>query len=159
MSGEGVRIDTAEVTALLNSLQRELGPEGMVAVLASIGQLVVTATDLGFRAEEDPWGRPWEPLSEYTLEQRRKGDGIVRILRDTGNLANSINYQVQQGRSVEIGTGVSYASTHQYGEGGIPRRAFLPLDPYGNADLPTSLRDDLLDLLQLHVDRAIGPRT
>lgn len=159
MSGEGVRIDASEVTALLNRLQRELSPEGMDDVLAAVGQAVVTATDLGFRAEEDPWGQPWQPLSEYTLEQRRKGDGVVRILRDTGNLANSINYQVDQGKAVAIGTGVTYASTHQYGEGGIPRRAFLPIDPYGNADLPGTLRDDLLDILQLHVDRAIGARS
>lgn len=154
MSGEAVQIDDKAVRDLLRELARIGSDEKVETALAAIGQLVVTETDLGFREERDPWGRAWQPLSEYTLEQRRKGDGVVRILRDTGNLANSINYQLSEGR-VSIGTGVPYATTHQYGAGGIPRRAFLPLDPYGEPDIPADLNTDIVALLSAYVDQAL----
>jgi phage virion morphogenesis protein len=151
VAGEAVQIDTREVQALLAKLADIAQDDQVETALAAIGQLVVTETDLGFREERDPWGRAWQPLSEFTLEQRRKGDGVVRILRDTGNLANSINYQVSAG-SVSVGTGVSYASTHQFGEGGIPRRAFLPLDPYGAPDIPADLNAGLVGILTTYLD-------
>lgn len=83
----------------------------------------------------------------------------VKILRDTGRLANSINARVEGG-SVLLGTNVTYAITHQQGAkkgqygrsrrggpipwGNVPARPF-----FGYSDQDQA---DVLELLQRYVD-------
>lgn len=168
MAGVSITLDDREVRDGLTELVARLGDAR--PALAAIGQLLVTETDLAFRGQRDPWGTAWAPLSAVTLKRRRKGPGSgpkASILRDTGRLAGSINYQADAD-SVAVGSDVIYAATHQFGAkqgafgrarrgspipwGDIPARAFLPISESG-VDLPAGVRDDILDLLARHLDR------
>lgn len=114
MSGLSVTVDDAAVLTALRSLQARCGD--LRPAMDAIGQNLVTAADLTFRGQADPWGTPWAKLSQVTQERRRKGSGggSNKILRDTGVLANSLNYQITAD-SVTFGTSVIYAPTHQFG--------------------------------------------
>lgn len=76
-------------------------------ITGAIGEIVRTATDMRFREQKSPDGRPWEP----SLRARLTGG---KTLSDTGQLRNSINYRADAAK-VEIGANVVYARVHQYG--------------------------------------------
>lgn len=60
---------------------------------------------------------PWIPLSPMTLELRRKGksSGSPQILRDTGELFNSIVVSEPQNNTISVGTNLKKAPKLQYG--------------------------------------------
>jgi phage virion morphogenesis protein len=151
-SGVTVTVEDAELRAALARMIR--AARDPRPALKAIGQVLVTGADLSFRAEEDPWGSPWAPLTQTTLARRR--GSRAQILRDSGILANSISARVS-GDSVEVGTDVIYAATHQFGRpdnrfynsprgrpAPIPARPSLPIRG-GAADLPATQRADILD--------------
>lgn len=121
MTGVSASVDDHEVLSALRLLQSRIG--NIRKPLGEIGQTLVTLTDLSFRHEQDPWGAAWKRLAASTLARRRKGRGTGsnKILRDTGVLQNSINYQATSDQ-VAIGTNVTYAAIHQFG-GDIQREA------------------------------------
>lgn len=158
MSGITVTVDDAEVRAALERMTA--AARNPRPALRAIGQVLVSGTDLSFRAQEDPWGAPWAPLSETTLARRRGTS--AHILRDTGRLANSISARVT-GTAVEVGTNVIYAATHQFGRptnrfyntprgarAPIPARPFMPIRG-GVVDLPAEWRRDILDAIADHL--------
>jgi phage virion morphogenesis protein len=164
MSGFSIAVDDRAVTAALRALQARVRSPG--AAMKSIGQAIVTATDLSFRAEEDPWGASWARLSAATLARRRGAS--AQILRDTGRLANSISYRAGKD-SVAVGTNVIYAAVHQFGAakgafgrtrrgapipwGRIPARPFLPMRASG-VDLPQDLLEEVLGIVRAHLEAA-----
>lgn len=81
-----------------------------------------------FDSSTDTAGRPWQALAESTVARRRNQSS--KPLVDTGRLRSSI---VSQGkpRSLQFGSNVIYAGTHQFGRGRIPMRSFLPVDKVG----------------------------
>jgi phage virion morphogenesis protein len=151
-----IEIDSAEVTAAFNRLlQFARDPrEGLDAV----GRVMKTKVQLGFHTGTDPYGKPWAPLKS------RSG----QPLRDSDNLMGSFDYHVE-GNSVEIGTNMPYAPTHQHGatirpkssdpkarlfflvngvpvfarEVKIPPREMLPLD-----GLPADWEEDIVDAIE-----------
>jgi len=58
-----------------------------------------------FDKQQDPYGNPWKAL------KLRAG----QILRDTGALRNSIDYEIDGDAAVVIGTKIPYAIVHQTG--------------------------------------------
>lgn len=125
MSGVSVAVSDAEVLRALTALAQRSGK--LTPALRAIGQTLVTEVDLGFRNQRDPWGTPWEKLKPSTLARRRqgKGPGGVKILRDSGVLANAQNWRASvqaDATSVRLGTNVEYAAIHQFG-GDIQRAA------------------------------------
>lgn len=161
MTGVSIKVDSRAVHDALNRLTHNVSD--LRPAMDSIGSAVRDMIDLGFRAESDPYGNRWAPLSEVTQERRRsgRGSGSNKILRDTGVLANSMTYQAAA-NSVEIGTGVEYAVTHQFGSskgefgrtsrgapipwGDIPARPFLPED-----DLPMEWEGEVLAVIDKHL--------
>lgn len=98
-----------------------------------------------FRKSTDPWGNPWEPLKEGTLNARRTGKNKkkpkAKILVDTGVLQNSCGATYDQ-TSIIFGSvyenrrnpktgqlAAGYAAAHQFGSEklGIKARPFLPI--------------------------------
>jgi phage virion morphogenesis protein len=163
VSGLSVTIDDAEVNRALRALAAHL--DDLTPAMDAIGQALVTEVDLSFDGSRDPWGTPWDALSAVTLARRRGTS--AQILRDTGHLANSINYHAAADR-VEVGTDVIYAATHQFGRADnrmyntpsgrpapIPARPFLPIRPSGQVELPDATRDAILDLLHRHLAQAL----
>lgn len=168
MSGLSITVEDAALRrslARLHTRLRDLRP-----ALRSIGQTLVTATDLTFHEQRDPWGQPWAPLRPATLARRRTGKRAgakqAAILRDSGRLAGSYSYRVGR-QSVSVGSNVIYSAAHhrkiKRGEhgttrrgvpipwGDIPARAQLPIRD-GRVDLPPALADDLLDALQARLE-------
>jgi phage virion morphogenesis protein len=162
MSGVSLTVDDTQVTQALGRLQR--ATTNLRDPMAAIGQTLVDNIALGFRGQTDPWGNAWTPLSAVTRARRRGSS--YQILRDTGILANSFNYQADAS-SVTVGTAVEYAGTHQFGArkgaygrtrrggpipwGDIPARPMLPIR--GNrADVPADWQDEILFILARHLD-------
>ena len=117
MSGAGfsLTLRDEDLGRTLEALARRLGD--LRPVMQEIGETLVASAMLTFRAERDPWGQPWRPLSGVTLARRRQGPrptASTSILRDTGNLANSFSAQASAD-GVEVGTALVYAATHQFG--------------------------------------------
>lgn len=107
-----VDVQSDETGRLLAKLQRRTGD--LKPVLNGIGQILVANTQLRFVDQKGPDGNPWTALSAVTLARRRKEGKGAQILRDTGRLASSIAYTASNG-SLDLGTNVIYAGTHQFG--------------------------------------------
>lgn len=161
MTGVSITVDDAALRGALRDLQARLSD--LSHPMASIGQTLVTETDLAFRGQRDPWGNAWTKLRDSTL-RRRRGKS-AHILRDTGRLANSINYHATRD-SVTVGTDVIYAATHQFGRpdnrfyntpkgrpAPIPSRPFLPIRN-GRVDLPQDTLQSILGVLERHLMRS-----
>lgn len=160
MTGITVEVLDESVIAALKRLRARA--QDMLPAMEEIGAAVRTHIDLNFRAESDPHGKPWEPLSAVTT--RRRGSS-AKILRDDVILANSITYQANK-ESVEIGTSVIYSGTHQFGAkkgqygrtkrgapipwGDIPARPFMP-----SSKLPDDLSDEIIDIVERHIAKAL----
>jgi phage virion morphogenesis protein len=157
-----VTVDDRQVLEALERLRASAAD--LRPVLEDIGQALTESARLTFHDARDPYGRPWAPLTELTVSRRREGSAVP--LRDTGRLMNSLTYRADAD-SVEVGTNVIYAGTHQFGArqgafgrtrrggpipwGDIPARPFLPTD-----GLPEEQRREVLDLIRDHFARAVG---
>jgi len=94
-------------------------------VMSLIGQLVVSDIHINFRNEKAPNGEKWKPLANSTIRRKIKKSGVVRMLQDTGNLKNSLNYNAYTNK-VKIGYGAKYSVFHQMGTRYMPIRKILP---------------------------------
>jgi phage virion morphogenesis protein len=151
-------VDDREVNDLLDQLQQRAS--NLSPAMRQIGEAITSNVKLGFREGRDPWGRAWEPLTETTISRRRRGSSFP--LRDTGTLANSINYQLQGSDGVRIGPSdhAGKAGMHQFGGTTSPRSMFpnkqIPARPYlpirgGGVDLPGTWQEEVIDILQEHL--------
>lgn len=136
------------------------------SVLRIIGARMKKAIQDNIKRQEQADGTAWPPLSDVTIELRRKGPrkGKPDIpLRDSGRLFNDIAYQVS-GKEVAAGTNTEYAPTHQFGQTGsggwhgvkvdgkwvgeavndIPAREFVYLNDKQVEDIVNTLTDRLI---------------
>ena len=165
-----ITVESAAVEAALDRLAR--AARDLRPAMRDIGGLLEKETDDNFRAQ----GRPhWKPLSQATIlnrlmgktkdgkskgiasvlrkdgdlrpAARRKLEGGLAILQDTGALRSSIRVY-SDSDSVTIGaarvktkagTTMEYAAIHQFGgmagrgkKVRIPARPFIPVDRDGN---------------------------
>lgn len=99
-----------------------------------IGQLEKAETQLRFRNQNDPSGRPWKK------SKRAKREG-GKTLVDTGRLRSSIAF-ITTNTDVFIGTNVVYADTHQFGleKLNIPQRAFLGVNKKTQSNVRSVLK-------------------
>jgi len=69
----------------------------------------------------------WKPLSKRTLAERRKGKGKGRpkILDDTGRLKSNWKRSASDRFGV-LESMLEYSSTHEFGEGKVPKRKIFP---------------------------------
>lgn len=97
--------------------------------LDEIGSFLVTETQQRFEGEEDADGRKWVPLSELTLAKRSAK--TPKILRERGDLYDSITHAVLSLRGVQVGTNRRYARIHQLGgKAGRGHKVTIPARPY-----------------------------
>jgi len=105
-----------------------------------------------FKKEEDSSGGKWQPLSQVTLEARRKGKKKGRrkgILKDNGLLRDTISWSSDPDRA-EVGSNQPYAATHQFGRKGggwqgsdIPAREFLYISETEGKELAQIIGDEM----------------
>ncbi|MFH1984124.1 MAG: phage virion morphogenesis protein [Pseudomonadota bacterium] len=103
-----ITVDDKAVEALFARLRSKTGD--MTPVMADIGEYLVRATDDRFRAQRDPDGRAWAPLSPRTWATKKN----TRILTERARLRGSIAYRAAAD-SVRVGTNVVYGAVHQLG--------------------------------------------
>ena len=123
--------------------------------LRSVGEEILASVQDRFKTETGPDGRRWATLAPRTIESRLKkyGNAPITILRASGQLAGSINYQAS-GKTLTIGTGPEvedYAAIHQFGgkagsglKSDIPARPFLGINDENEAEIKIMVSDYLL---------------
>ena len=112
-----VEADTERVEKALRALKGRV--ENLRPVFQAIGVDLVSSTQKRFDDGVDPDGNPWLPSA------RALRDG-GKTLIDTGALRNSIT-SIATKDELQVGSFVNYASDHQFGERGLPVRAFIGL--------------------------------
>lgn len=114
MVGISVKLDDQ---LLMNEMQGILDrlDDNRRQLFASIGESLVKSISDNFRGEHEPDGTPWVSLRPATIKARQRGRrSVIKILRDRGHLAGSINYQTTLDE-LRIGSPVDYAAIHQLG--------------------------------------------
>lgn len=144
-------VDAAEAVKLIQRVRAKI--EDIDPMLEAFGDILESKVDLNFRDQVDYKGSALQQLSALTIARRRTGNGSgnVQILRDTGRLQQTLRHEVSAGAlllSLGGGPANSSAAVHQFGstKKNIPRRAVMPIDEAGNADLSAA---DLLELSDL----------
>lgn len=110
-----------------------------------------------FDAQQDPYGNPWEPLKDATLElRRRKGNSSTTILQDTHKMLRSLKRS--QDRSNQGFIQMDFpAPYHQYGDPGhlffnrpsnLPQRKIFPLDDSGDINMPPAWQKEIEEMLE-----------
>lgn len=102
-------------------------PENMLTFIgdAEVSEVYKRIIDI----KASPFGEAWEPWSEQRLAERSiKGNVSQGLLWDTGELMNSIRYEVSRD-GVSIGTDIFYATDLQQGTDRMPAREFLGWRP------------------------------
>lgn len=157
-----ITIESDAVEAALDRLAR--AARDLRPAMRDIGGLLEKETNDNFRAQGRP---PWPPLSQATILNRlmgktkdgkskgiasilrrdgdlrpaakRKLEGGLAILQDSGDLRDSIEAHYPSPASIVIGSSKKYAAIHQFGgmagrgkKVRIPARPFLPVDKDGN---------------------------
>lgn len=180
-----VQVQDAGVQSLLRRLQAAMG--NMQPAMDEIGSTLNDRIRLGFKASTDPWGNRWKSIGQAAIMGRlahrtdsfgkkgkisAKGKGYlmggIKPLLDTGALRNSITHNATT-HSVEVGTNIKYAKTHQFGAnqgafgrtrrggpipwGNIPARPFLPIRN-DRADLPPAWLADVVGIIQSRIAQA-----
>jgi len=142
-----VTIDNRAVTEALRTLiARGRNP---APALKAIGERLVRSTGERFEREEDPEGNKWRPLiydrpgryrtrGKYRPTHGKRGEQLKgfreylerkKILTDTGELRDSISWEVEGGGILSVGTPKIYGAVHQLGSA-PEHRARIPARPY-----------------------------
>jgi len=91
-----------------------------------IGVKLMNEISYTFKKESHE-GDPWKPLSQRTIDKRRRGDkkskARPRILHDTGTLRRFVRHATPS--RLTVGSPIEYAPKHEFGEG-VPERPMLP---------------------------------
>ena len=112
----------------------------------ALGAMVESQTRRRIEEERTaPDGTPWPAWSKDYGATRHSGHAL---LQGEGDLVDSLFHETTSD-GAEIGTGLVYGATHQFGreENHIPARPFLGLSPDNEAEI-TQLIADLVETAQ-----------
>jgi phage gpG-like protein len=102
---------TVSVTSqrLMSRLQKlSLRVHDVQQPLAAWGDSLQAATQLRWRQQIDPGGRPWKPLAPATIARKQRLKLLPGILRSSDRLRKSISVSIRNDR-LRLGTAVPYA--------------------------------------------------
>lgn len=141
MADAVVTIQDDELKALCSRLNgMALKPAERKALLASIGEEIITQTKDRFAEKKTPDGDDWADIAESTknyyqkkLGSKNPGNGI---LWRQGNLMDSLTQEAGSW-SVVVGATKAYAAVHQYGwkEKNIIARPYLGLSAENKVEI------------------------
>ena len=130
-----VRHDEAEILAFFESKLAKM--ENLRPFYVNVGEHLLNSVEDRFDTQTAPDGTAWAALAPATVANRlrRNGNAELTILRESGRLAGSFNYDASS-RQVTVGTPVVYAAIQHFGgEAGrnqsvtIPPRPVLGMSP------------------------------
>lgn len=164
-----IELDDKAVNAALARLV-DAG-QHLAPALDNIGGMIVSRITAGFVQGESPYGERWKQLKPETkvsrlmrnkltnftkkgkisAKGRREAVAGFQPLVDTTELRDSFTHNVI-GNSVDVGTDLIRAATHQFGseDGTIPARPFMPMD-----GLPDDWAQEAVDSIAQQIARAI----
>ena len=93
-------------------------------VLDSFGKATIKRTQQDIINQQSPDGKPFAPLTKYTLAQKRKLGYILAILRATDEMLNAFTSEVN-GDTVSITQPKPYGRVLQEGRENMAARPFL----------------------------------
>jgi phage virion morphogenesis protein len=134
MSGATVSVEAAGLNKLDAFIGR-LTDTYFDPLLDSIGALIVSQTEERIARTKTSHGEvPWQALSPAYAKRKKKGGGILEL---NGDLRDSLVHLVTGKTSVQIGTNLIYAATHQFGDPkrNIPQREFLGLSAMNEMEI------------------------
>lgn len=113
-------------------------------LMPRLGKDLLASTQQRFSTQRAPDGTAWQALHPRTLKHKKHNKN--RILTERGFLRSNIRYQILSPKTVEIGTNLAYAATHQYGRDAIPARPFLGLSASDQQTIEKAIRAWAADL-------------
>ena len=118
-----ITVDTSKFDRMMADFPVRLAAAKKRA-LEAIGQAVASRATLAFRS---PSLRPspWAPR-----KPSKRDDGHPLLIR-SGNMRQSIKWELRGDDTVAIGTPTKYAPFHQHGTKNMPARPFFPIDRHG----------------------------
>lgn len=130
-----VDVERAEMLAFFESKLSQM--ENLRPFYVNVGEHLLNSVEDRFDTQTAPDGTAWAALAPATVANRlrRYGNAELTILRASGRLAGSFNYDASS-QQVSIGTPVVYAAIQHFGgEAGrnksvtIPPRPVLGISP------------------------------
>jgi phage virion morphogenesis protein len=112
-----IQIDDREVVNMLHRLRSKMAD--MSPFMKNAGEILVEGTKERFQSQTDPEGRPWKALTPAYAAAKKKNKG--RILTLSGQLGETIRYQLSGSSTVLVGSNKIYAAIHQLGGKTGPR--------------------------------------
>lgn len=145
MNGAQIVIDTSDLDRLQKKLDRIAGIG--FHVLETIGAVVESQVRRRISDDQEaPDGTPWAAWSDAYAKKRHGGHSL---LQSEGSLLDSIAPDYPFSDSVEIGSNLVYAGTHQFGNNdlGIPARPYLGLSGDDEQEITAVIEDWIEELL------------
>lgn len=124
-----VRIEDRDLLMQLESLIGQM--EDLEPFHRLVGEHMLTSVYERFETETAPDGSRWQSHAPATVRSRlkRNGNAPLTILRESGRLAGSFNYEATS-QHAKIGTPVIYAAIHHFGgEAGRNHAVTIPPRP------------------------------
>ncbi|MEH6740921.1 MAG: phage virion morphogenesis protein [Sulfitobacter sp.] len=143
-------IDDAELRKFLG--KKLAGVSNLKPFYSNVGEHLLNSVEDRFDTETSPEGVAWAALSPVTIAQRAKSkdSGALTILRSSGILAGSFNYDANSDQ-VQIGTPSVYGAIHHFGgqAGPTTNRVEIPARPILglSSDDETAIREIAEDFL------------
>lgn len=138
------------LTELIVKLEK---PADYSATMYRIGEAIADYVRETFKAETDPWGKPWAELAPAT-RRKREANNDGPILFATGNLFRSLKV-LKLDNAAWVGFAASYALIpHQLGEDPniwgkrTPARKIMPINDNGEVDLPNALQNIINNIMR-----------
>jgi phage virion morphogenesis protein len=113
-------------------------------LLAQVGGIVESQTrERIAETKKDPDGMDWPEWSEAYAKTRGSQHSL---LVNRGDLLDSIQFEVIDDHTAEVGSNLIYASAHQEGIG-VPQRAFVGVNDENMDEIEKAVDDWLEDIL------------
>lgn len=112
MAGAFYSVDLIGQSDIANTLaELAARTNNLTPALSEVGEYLLDIHEQRFKDQVSPDGTPWKSVSAETLKNKTRPD---RILREEGNLADLLTYQLGD-QQLSFGTNLVYGATHQYG--------------------------------------------
>ena len=138
MAGTRLTIDKAELERL-KAFMAEQAALDTSGLMPDLGEYLLRSTQARFKSQTAPDGTPWAPLQQRYA--RRKKYNKDKVLTLHGFLRKNLRYQILDKTTVQIGSHLEYAATHQYGRAAIPARPFLGLSSQDHQEIRAIIQD------------------
>ena len=138
MAGIHITVDTSSWAPLQRRLQG-LADLDTSTLMPRLGEYLKGSTQERFASQSAPDGTAWQALQPRTLKRKKYNKDKVLTLH--GFLRKNLRYQILDKTTVQIGSHLEYAATHQYGRAAIPARPFLGLSSQDHQEIRAIIQD------------------